>query len=348
MCEVEIGNFGSLNDQQIQSFTLKSSDVEVVILNYGGIIQALRTKDRNGDFDDITTGFTTISEYPEKSQFFGSLVGRYANRIGGAKFDLNGKTYNLFKNNGGDPFQNSLHGGKEGFDKKIWASKTIKNGVELSYTSADGEEGYPGTLQTTVVYKLEGNTFSINYIASSDSDTVINLTNHAYFNLDGHKAWSTLDSHTATIFADSYVPVNEVAIPTGSIAPVEGTTFDCRKGVQLTQENLAKCEGGMGYDHNFCIKNSNSADMVKVASVSSAKSGRQMDLSATQPGVQFYTGNFLRAQKGKGGVAYAKQTAFCLETQHFPDSPNQSAFPSAVLKAGQIYDQTAKFSFSAK
>ncbi|CAG5103028.1 Oidioi.mRNA.OKI2018_I69.chr1.g579.t1.cds [Oikopleura dioica] len=348
MTSVKEKEFGSLNGTPVRAFEIESEDVKLVILNYGGIIQSLRTKDKNGDWDDIVTGFDTIEEYPEKSNFFGCLVGRYANRIGHGKFSLNGRSYELFKNNGGNPPRNALHGGKVGFDKKFWNAKIVENGLELKLISEDGDEGYPGKLDVTVTYSLVGGAFSIKYEATADADTVVNLTNHTYFNLDGHINWSTLDNHSMTIHADNFVDVDEFAIPKGGLTDVTGTKFDLRKGQLLTQDFLASVPGGNGIDHNLCIKTFNCSSFVKIAEAVSEKTGRKMLLEGTQPGVQFYTGNFLPGKEGKGGVNYAKQTAFCVETQHFPDSPNRPEFPNAVLKAGEKYEHLAKFTFSAE
>jgi len=349
-CEVKESKFGVLNGADIKAFTLKSDTIKSVILNYGGVIQSLETPDKNGVWDDITTGFETIDEYPQKSQFFGCLVGRYANRIGGAKFVLNGETFDLFKNNGGAApnFKNSLHGGKKGFDKYVWESKIIENGIELSLVSNHMDEGYPGKLDVTVQYLLIGDQLTIDYSAISDKDTVVNLTNHAYFNLDGHKSWGKLDNHSITLNAPTFTPVDGDAIPTGEMKNVSGSAFDLNGSVQLTQANLAAVDGNNGYDHNWCLKTENNQNLVHAATVTSSLSGRKMKVDTTNPGIQFYTGNFLSGNAGKHGVKYEKQTGYCLETQHFPDTPNQPNFPTATLLAGQKYHQRTVFTLTNK
>merc|ERR1712137_620937 len=298
MCEVSESKFGVLNGADIKAYTLKSDTIKAVILNYGGVIQSLETPDKNGVWDDITSGFETIDEYPQKSQFFGCLVGRYANRIGGAKFVLNGETFDLFKNNGGSApnFKNSLHGGKKGFDKYVWESKIIENGIELSLVSNHMDEGYPGKLDVTVQYLLIGDQLTIDYSA-----------------VDGD------------------------AIPIGELRNVSGSAFDLTGSVQLTQSNLAAVDGNNGYDHNWCLKTENNRDLVHAVTVTSSLSGRKMKVDTTNPGIQFYTGNFLSGNSGKQGVKYEKQTGYCLETQHFPNTPNQPNFPTATLAAGQNY-----------
>jgi len=350
MCDVERKPFGKIDDKEIVAYELKSKNVRATILNYGGIIQSLQCPDKNGIWDDITTGFDTMEEYKEKSRFFGCLVGRYANRIGGGKFSLNGKVFSLFKNNGGSApnCRHSLHGGRLGFDKYLWESKVITNGIELTIMSPDGDEGYPGNLQVTVQYTLVDDALTISYSATTDADTVVNLTNHAYFNLDGHASWGTLDNHTITLSAPDYTPVDDDAIPTGEIKSVQGTTFDLQKGMQLTQTNLASVDGGNGYDHNWCVKGNNDGKKVHMATVTSSLSGRKMVVEATNPGIQFYTANFLTGQTGKKGASYGRQTAYCLETQHYPDTPNHANFPQATVKAGETYKQFTTFTLSTQ
>lgn len=339
--------------EEVEAYTISSDLIRVTILNYGGIIQSLEVPDKNGEWDDITTGFDTFEEYPQKSKFFGCLVGRYANRIGGAKFNLNGKEYSLFKNNGGTApnFKNSLHGGQKGFDKYIWETEQTENGICMKLTSNDGDEGYPAKLEVEVNYTVVDNDFTISYVAKnkeSELDTVVNLTNHAYFNLDGHKNWGRLDNHHVTLNANHYTPVDSGAIPTGEIKDVINTPFDLRQGKTMTKAVLDGVDGNNGYDHNWCLKMKNSDQKNHAASVTSSLTGRKMDVYTTNPGIQFYTGNFLPGDSGKKGAKYVKQSAYCLETQHFPDSPNQPDFPTTTIKPGCSYVNKTSFVFNQK
>lgn len=338
--------------EEIDLYKLRNSQgTEATVTNYGGRLVTLCTPDRNGKFSDVVLGFDSLDGYLAKNPYFGALVGRYANRIANAQFSLNGQTYHLAKNNG----ENSLHGGTKGFDKVVWkASESSANGspaLELSYLSKDGEDGYPGNLTATVTYSLsDHDELKIDYQATTDKDTVINLTNHSYFDLSGQAAGSILD-HEVMINADKFTPVNSNLIPTGELKPVKGTPFDFTTPTRIgdhIDEKDEQLQYALGYDHNFVLNNSGSG-LSLAARVKEPKSGRVLEVSTTQPGVQFYTGNHLDGHvKGKGGALYGFRWAFCLETQHFPDSPNQAAFPSAVLKAGEKYHGTTVFKFSVE
>ena len=303
--------------------------------------------DRNGRIDNVVLGHKTIEGYLNKDTqpYFGALVGRYGNRIAKGKFTLDGKPYTLATNNG----PNALHGGLKGFDKVVWTARSMNTAagpaLELKYTSADGEEGYPGKLETTVVYTLTNdNALSIDYSARSDKDTVLNLTNHSYFNLAGESAGKTILDHVLTLHADQYTPVDDTLIPTGELKSVKGTPFDFTTPHTIG-ERIAQTGGDpVGYDHNFVI---NGTGLKLAAHVEEPTTGRIMEVSTTQPGVQFYTGNFLSGSfAGIGGVKYVKNYAFCLETQHYPDSPNQKGFPTTVLNPGSDYHQLTVYKFS--
>src|SRR5713226_6499270 len=313
------------------------SGAEASITNYGGAVVSLKVPDRNGKLADVVLGYDTADGYVNDKSFFGALVGRYGNRIGHAQFTLDGKTYTLAKNNG----ENSLHGGIKGFNKAVWTAKIIpaKDGqsLELSYFSKDGEEGFPGNLKVSVIYTLtDSNALPITYSAISDKKTVVNLSNHSYFNLAGQGSGDIL-GHLLIIQADKFTPVDAGLIPTGEFRDVAGTPFDFRKelaiGARIDQDEEQLKLGG-GYDHNFVLQRSNDPEESMAARVLEPVSGRVLEVWTTEPGVQFYTGNFLDGKTiGKGGVTYPRRSAFCLETQHFPDSPNQPKFPSAVLNA---------------
>jgi aldose 1-epimerase len=319
--------------------------VIITLTNYGGIITTLQTPDREGQPGDIVLGYDKLEEYVARNPFFGCLVGRYANRIANASFMLKGRHYTLAQNNG----QNHLHGGTVGFDKVLWAAEPFTTpatvGVKLTYASADGEEGYPGNLAVTVVYTLTNdNEFHIDYSATTDQTTIINLTNHTYFNLAGQG--SILD-HVMQIHADSFTPVNKSLIPTGEIQSVAGTPLDFRTptpiGARIDQEDEQLGYGG-GYDHNWVIAGT-PGELRSAAFVSEPTSGRTLEVLTTQPGVQFYSGNVLPTLTGKGGKSYTRRSGFCLETQHFPDTPNQPTFPSAQLEPGERYEETTIWKF---
>jgi aldose 1-epimerase len=337
----------------IERISLRNAaGLEVGIITYGGIITTLRTPDRSGALDDIVLGFDTFPPYLDKSPYFGCLIGRYGNRIAKGRFALDGKTYTLATNNA----PNHLHGGVKGWDKVVWtAEQPFQNaggvGVKLRYTSADGEEGYPGTIKAEVTYTLnDRNQLVVDYLATTDKPTVINLTQHSYFNLAGAKAEDIL-GHELMINADRYTPVDPTLIPTGQIAPVQGTPLDFRTSTAIgarigeTHEQLAR---GLGYDHNFVL-NRQGDGLSLAARVVEPVTGRTMEITTTEPGIQFYSGNFLKGDlTGKGGRVYKHRSGFCLETQHYPDSPNQPAFPSTVLRPGEEYRSQTVFTFGVK
>jgi aldose 1-epimerase len=324
--------------------------MEARIITYGGILVSLKTPDRKGALDDVVLGHDTLADYlADTKTYFGALIGRYANRIGHAQFTLDGVTYKLPQNDGG----NSLHGGVKGFDKRVWTGKEVPGGVELTYNSKAGEEGYPGNLKAVVTYKVtDDNRLQIHYTATTDRDTVVNLTNHSYWNLkgDGDILGGILDN-LVTINSDKYTPIDAGLIPTGELKPVEGTPFDFRKpttpGARINQSD-PQLKLGKGYDHNWVLNKSGNG-LGLAARVEETSTGRVMEVYTDQPGIQFYTGNFLDGTvKGKGGKIANFRSALCLETQHYPDTPNKPSFPSAFLKPGQKYDTTTEFRFSTK
>jgi aldose 1-epimerase len=330
-------------------FTLTNKNgLEARITNYGGIVVSLKTPDRNGAMADVVLGFDTLAGYiSSPSPYFGALIGRYGNRIGHARFTLDGVEYKLAANNG----ENSLHGGTHGFNEKIWTPRELPDGgLELTYLSKDGEEGYPGNLKTIVTYRLtDDNSLTIDYSATTDKDTVLNLTNHSYFNLKGAGQGDIL-GHMLTLTADRFTPVDAGLIPTGELRAVSGTPFDFTKSTAIgsrIERNDEQLKLGKGYDHNWVLNNFNKpGNSALAARVVEPTSGRVMEVYTTQPGIQFYTGNFLDGTiKGKGGKAYQQRYGFCLETQHFPDSPNKPSFPSTVLKPNQKFHSTTVFKF---
>jgi len=329
--------------EAIELYTIHNAKgVEASITTLGGRLVTLKTADRNGHFDDIVLGFDTLAPYLIKNPYFGALVGRFANRIAGGQFSLDGETYTLAKNNG----PNALHGGPVGFDKLPWRAYPGDSSLTLLCQSKDGDEGYPGTLRTTVVYTLtDDNSLAIDYTAFTDKATVINLTNHSYFNLAGH-AHGTIVDHEVFINADHFTPVNANLIPTGELRPVAGTPFDFLNPQTVGDRIDADDEQisfGKGYDHNYVI---NGTGLRLAARATHPGSGRTMEVHTTQPGMQFYTGNHLPEKlEGKGGAVYGFRAGFCFETQHFPDSPNQPAFPSVVLRPGVEYHQRTVFKF---
>jgi aldose 1-epimerase len=333
----------------VKQFTLTNgSGVEVRAISYGAILVSIKVPDRAGRLGDVVIGHDSLDGYLTRSRFFGALVGRYGNRVGGAQFTLDGKTYTLAKNNGA----NHLHGGVKGFDKVVWQGSVNKDprgpSVTFSRTSPDGEEGYPGALAVRVTYTLtDKNELILDYHATTDKPTIVNLTNHSYFNLSGEGSGDIL-GHRVTIDAESYTPVDAGSIPIGEIAPVAGTPFDFRKetaiGARIDADN-DQLRIGTGYDHNFVLRRTGPG-LVHAVRVVDPASGRTMDVSTTEPGVQFYTGNKLDGSyNGKSGHVYGKRSALCLETQHFPDSPNKPAFPSTVLRPGQEYRSTTVYAF---
>lgn len=346
--------FGTLTGgQEVNEYTLKNElGMEVSVINYGGRITHLMAPDKNGEFEDVVTGFDSLSQYQEENPYFGALIGRYGNRIANGKFALDGEEYQLPTNNG----PNSLHGGDQGFDKVFWQIEEMpKNGdnasLKLSYTSKDMEMGYPGTLKTTVIYTLTNdNSLEITYEATTDKTTVLNLTQHTYFNLSGDFNKPITD-HVVMLAADTYLPVNETLIPIGELRKVEGTPFDFREAKEIGKEINADNEQlkiAGGYDHCWVLNDQGS--MRKVATAYHEASGRFMEVMTDQPAIQFYTGNFLDGtlpQRGGNGT-YAHRTGFCLETQHYPDSPNQKEFPTTVLNSGETYKTATTFKFSTK
>jgi aldose 1-epimerase len=344
--------FGKTADgQQAMLYTLKNAHgMEVAITNFGGTIVSVKVPDRAGKLGDVVLGFDDVAGYESKQDpYFGATIGRYGNRIAKGTFTLDGKQYHLPINNP----PNSLHGGSKGFDKRVWTARAYSDGkgqhLALHYLSKDGEEGYPGNLTTDVVFTLGAvNELKIEYSATTDKDTVLNLTNHSYFNLAGQGDGDIL-KHQLMLAASRFTPIDETLIPTGELRKVSGTPFDFTKakaiGARIEQPN-EQLKFGRGYDHNFVL-DSNGGKMVLAARVTEPTSGRVMEVLTDQPGVQFYSGNFLDGSvKGKDGKVYAHRYAFCLETQHFPDSPNHPAFPSTVLKPGEKFHSITIYRFS--
>lgn len=339
--------FGAMPDgTPVESFTLRNSNgIELTTIAYGGIITSLKTPDRNGRSGDIVLGFDALDSYLKPHPHFGALIGRYGNRIAKGRFTLDGKTYQLATNNG----PNHLHGGVKGFDKVLWNAAPVgRNGIVLSRTSPDGEEGYPGSLQVRVTYTLtDKNELIVDYQATTDKPTPVNLTQHSYFNLRADGAADIL-GHELMINADRYTPVDDTLIPTGELAPVDGTPFDFRKpvaiGARINQDH-PQLKNGKGYDHNWVL-NAATSGLHLAARVVEPVSGRTLEVRTTEPGMQFYAGNFLDGTlKGKGGAVYNHRTGFCLETQHFPDSPNHANFPSTIVKPGAEYRSQTVFTF---
>jgi aldose 1-epimerase len=347
MSAVARASFGKTPDGTgVEIFTLKNDNgIEVRVTNYGGIITSLKAPDRNGTLADVVLGFETLDGYLGDHPYFGAVIGRYANRIADGRFKIDGIGYKLAVNNG----PNHLHGGRRGFDKHVWDAEVLGgNSVRLSRVSPDGEEGYPGNLQVAVAYSLSNyNELIVEYQASTDQPTVVNLTQHSYFNLAGAGNGDVL-RHQLTIAADRYTPVNATTIPTGSLATVAGTPFDFRKPVAIgarINANHPQLAHGRGYDHNFVL-NRKGDTLQFAARVVEPSSGRVLEVATTEPGVQFYTGNFLDGTViGKGNLPYGARGGFCLETQHFPDSPNQPEFPSTVLRPGDTYSSRTVFKF---
>ncbi len=344
--------FGKTADQKaIDIYTLTNAQgVEARIITYGGIVVTLKVPDGNGKLGDVALGYDSLEGYlKNNSPYFGAIIGRYGNRIARGRFSLNGWEYRLAQNNG----ENHLHGGIRGFDKVVWNAKEVENkdgvGLALNYLSKDGEEGYPGTLSVTVVYTLtKNNELKIAYSATSDKPTVVNLTNHSYFNLAGK---GSILNHEVMIKADRFTPVDRELIPTGELRSVRGTPMDFTQptaiGARIERQD-EQLIFGRGYDHNWVLQSSSGAQAL-AARVYEPVSGRVLEVYTTEPGVQFYTGNFLDGSiKGKEGKVYQRRYGFCLETQHFPDSPNKPHFPSTVLKPGEQYATTTIYKFSAK
>lgn len=350
---IERKTWGSTPEgQAVDLFTLtREGAPTVAVTSHGAYIVSILAADREGRTADVVLGYGDLAGYLGDTGYLGAVVGRYANRIAGGAFSLGGQRYTLARNNG----PNALHGGPEGFHRKTWAARVVSgpdgDTLELSCVSPDGEEGYPGTLTATVVYSLTADGgLRLDYSATTDAPTVVNLTNHAYFNLAGEGSGDVL-GHEMQLEADAFTPVNDTLIPTGELRPVEGTPFDFRTPVAIgarIDDPYPQLQAGGGYDHNFVVRGT-PGELRLAARVYELGSGRVLEVLATNPGVQVYTGNFLDGSiAGKSGRAYEKRGGFCLETQHFPDSPNQPTFPPVVLEPGDRYEQTTVFRFSVR
>lgn len=333
----------------VDIFTLQNSKgAEARILNYGGIVVSLKVPDKNGKLGDVVLGYDDFEPYRANRGYLGALIGRYGNRIANGKFTLDGKTYTLAQNNG----PNNLHGGLKGFDKVIWNAKVIEtklgSALELTYLSKDGEEGFPGNLQVTVVYTLtEENGLRVDFTATTDKPTICNLTQHSYFNLAGT---GNILNHEVMIAADRFTPVDAKLIPTSELRPVKGTPLDFTKPEKIgarINNNDQQLQLGNGYDHNFVL-NKNGRELALAARVTEAASGRVMEVLTTEPGMQFYSGNFLPDVRGKNGVQYGKHGGFAMEPQVYPDSPNRPDFPSPVLRPGETYRNTIIYRFTTQ
>ena len=343
-------SFGKTEDgQQVDLYILTNKNgMEAAITNYGGTVVSLIIPDRNGKRDDVVLGYDTLDGYATGKAYIGATVGRYANRIAHATFTLDGITYKLAKNDG----DNHLHGG---FNKRVWTARDVSSNagqaLELTYLSKDEEEGFPGNLPVKVVYTLtDKNELKIDYSATTDKDTVLNLTNHAYFNLAGQGNGDILQQQIM-IKADRFTPIDAVSIPTGELRSVKGTPFDFTTamaiGARIDQDDQ-QLKMGNGYDHNWVLNNEKAGSLFLAAQAYDPHSGRVLEVLTTQPGIQLYTGNFLDGIHGKDGKVYNRRYAFCLETQHFPDSPNHPNFPTAELKPGQHFESTTVYKFSTR
>lgn len=338
--------FGTFNGEAVTEYTLTNANgMQVGIINYGGTVTKILTKDKAGNFGDVVLGFDSIAGFTQKGNpFFGALIGRYGNRIAKGKFTLDGATYTLAAYNNGQ----ALHGGLKGYDKVMWKAEKQPgdSSIKLTYLSKDGEEGYPGNLSITVIYTLTAdNGLKIDYAATTDKATPVNLTNHAYFNLSAGKDSTILD-HELMLKADKFTEVDSVLIPTGKLPAVNGTPMDFTTAKKIGKE-IDSVKGG--YDHNWVLNKTGNA-LESIATLYHAGSGRLMEVFTTEPGIQFYSGNFLDGTltNTKGGQKYVKHAALCLETQHFPDSPNQPTFPNTILKPGEKYTHTSLYKFSVK
>jgi aldose 1-epimerase len=344
--------FGVLPDgKEVTLYTVKNSQgVEMSVMNYGGIIVSLKVPDKNGKLDDVVLGYDSLSAYLKSNPYFGALIGRYGNRIAKGKFSLDGVQYMLPVNDG----ENHLHGGTKGFDKVYWDIQVPadSSSLVLTYKSADGEQGYPGNLDMSVTYTLtDSNEVKVDYKATTDKKTVVNLTQHSYFNLSGNAAQDIL-SHQLMIAADQFLPVDKTLIPTGELKPVAKTPFDFNTltaiGARINEQDQ-QLLAGKGYDHCWVLKNGESKSLQKVSELYEPNSGRLMEVWTTEPGIQFYSGNFLDGTlTGKGGVVYKHRTGLCLETQHYPDSPNKPAFPSVTLAPGETYQTSTVYTFKIR
>lgn len=351
---IEKSTFGTMPDgTAVELYKLSNGqNMSVGILTYGGVVQAINVPDRDGNLANVALGFANLDDYLSKSPYFGNITGRYANRIAKGQFTLEGTAYELARNNG----PNALHGGVSGFDKKLWAAEEIEGregvGLALTYTSPDGEEGYPGTLAAKVTYTVtEANELKIEYEATTDKTTIVNLTNHTYFNLAGEGSGSILD-HELMLNASTFTPVDETLIPTGEIAKVQGGPMDFTAPTRIGErirDGDKQLVFGRGYDHNWVLDKPAPGAMSLAARLTEPTTGRVMEVSTTEPGIQFYAGNFLDGSLvGTGGKMYRQSDGLCLETQHYPDSPNQASFPSTVLKPGEVYKTTTVYAFSTE
>lgn len=345
-------DYGTTTDgQSVAQYTLKNArGMKMEVISYGGIITSLTAPDKDGTYENIVLGYDELAQYQEENPFFGAIIGRYGNRIARGKFTLDGTEYTLETNNG----PNHLHGGERGFDKVVWEVTEMPSdtdpGLQLTYLSPDGEGGYPGNLQTTVTYTLKAdNTLVIDYTATTDQPTIVNLTQHTYFNLSG-KTSSTILDHKLVLAADKYLPVDATLIPTGELAPVAGTPFDFTEAKRIGQDieapndQLAK---GKGFDHCWVFTKSGGA--TAIASLHHPATGRFMEVFTDEPAIQFYSGNFLDGTlPAPGGGTFALRSGLCLETQHYPDSPNQAAFPSVVLQPGETYETSTSYRFGVE
>jgi aldose 1-epimerase len=344
--------FGKMRDgTPVELFTLTDGRMEAQIIPYGGTLVSLTVPDRNGRVEDVVLGYDSLDQYVANNNgtnpaFLGAIIGRYANRIAHGRFTLQGKTYSLPTND----CENSLHGGPHGFYNVVWNAKPIENGIELSYFSKDGEEGYPGNLSATVRYTLIQPALRIEYSGTTDKETVVNLTNHAYFNLGGQHSGNIL-GHELTLHASRFTPVDSNLIPTGELKPVASTPFDFRSptaiGDRINSDDL-QMHLARGYDHNWVLDNQD-GDLAGAVDLYEPITGRVLRVLTTEPGIQFYSGNFLDGTiRGKAGALYENRSGLCLETQHFPDSPNHPHFPSTELKAGGRYHSVTVYSFSSR
>lgn len=339
--------FGTLSDgREVIQYIVQNGQAAVSVLNLGGIVQSLLVPDRGGKMVDVALGYDSAAGCEEfRGNYFGALIGRFGNRIGGAAFTLNGKEYPLFANDG----PNHLHGGKDGFNWKLWEVEPVgENALSLHLLSPDGEEGYPGNLSVNVTYTLDGTALAIDYEAHTDADTVLNLTNHTYFNLAG-EGNGTIEDHLLQVNADAFTAVDVNGLTIEKVIPVKGTPFDFTAAKPIGQDIGADDEqlhNGGGYDHNFVLEPS--SDLTKAAVVTCPRTGIRMQVLTTQPGVQLYTGNAITPQTGKQGHPYGKRSGFCLETQHFPNSMACTSFASPILRKGETYSQKTVYAFSAE
>lgn len=344
--KIKKADYGEVDGTKIEQYTCTNANgLSMSLITYGAIMTSIETPDRDGKMANITLGFDSLKGYEQRHPYFGSTVGRFCNRIAKGKFTLDGKEYTLATNNG----PNHLHGGEAGFDKRIWTAERVKTkehiGIQFTYISKDGEEGYPGNLTTTVTYLLTNdNALKIEFTATTDKATALNLTNHNYWNLGGAGS-GTIKDHELMLAADKYLPVDDTLIPTGETASVTGTPLDFTTSKKIGEDIQDVGGDPIGYDHCFVVRGE-AGKLRPAAKVKDAESGRVMRIETTQPGIQFYTGNFLAG--GESDAGNKQHEAFCLETQHYPDSPNQPKFPSAILKPGETFQQTTVHTFSVE